>query len=74
MKQETMECLWHQLDHMQLICTMLQTDNRTSTLFNFFAGWMLFLMPSQQYQSTEGSNLVIKIKVLKPCDRIANRL
>jgi len=23
---------WHQLDHMQIICTLLQTDNHTSTL------------------------------------------
>ena len=22
---------WHQLDHMQIICTSLQTDNHTST-------------------------------------------
>jgi len=23
---------WHQLDHMQIICTLLQTDNHASTL------------------------------------------
>jgi len=22
---------WHQLDHMQIICTLLQTDNHAST-------------------------------------------
>ena len=22
---------WHQLDHIQIICTLLQTDNRAST-------------------------------------------
>jgi len=28
---------WHQLDHMQTICTSLQTDNHTNTLsFNFY--------------------------------------
>ena len=28
---------WHQLDHMQTICTMLQTDNYTNTLsLNFY--------------------------------------
>jgi len=40
------------------ICTllMLQTDNHASTLsLNFFAGQMLFLMPNQQCQSTEGN-------------------
>jgi len=23
---------WHQLDHMKIICTLLQTDNHTNTL------------------------------------------
>ena len=28
---------WHQLDHMQTICTSLQTGNHTNTLsFNFY--------------------------------------
>jgi len=31
MKQETMGWKWHQLDHMQITCTSLQTDNHTST-------------------------------------------
>jgi len=31
MKQEMIGCLWHQLDHMQIICTLLQTDNHAST-------------------------------------------
>jgi len=36
MKQEMMGWQQHQLDHMQIICTSLQTDNHTSTsLFNF---------------------------------------
>jgi len=46
---------WHQLHHMQIICTLLQTDNHTSTSsLSFFTGWMPFLPPDQQYQSTEG--------------------
>jgi len=49
---------WHQLDHMQFICTSLQTDNHTSvSSLNFFTGRMLFLMPNQQYQSTESVKL-----------------
>jgi len=28
MKQEMMGWQWHQLDHMQIICTSLQTDNQ----------------------------------------------
>jgi len=31
MKQEMMGWQWHQLDHMQIICTSLQTDNNAST-------------------------------------------
>jgi len=55
MKQEMMGWQWHQLDHMQIICTSLQTDNHASTSsLNFCTGWMLFLTPSQQCQSTEG--------------------
>jgi len=46
---------WHQLDHMQTICTSLQTDNHTNTPSLSFTGRMLFLAPNQQRQSTEGS-------------------
>ena len=46
---------WHQLDHMQTICTSIQTDNHANTAsLNFFTGRMLFLMPNQLCQSTEG--------------------
>jgi len=31
MKQEMMGWQWHQLDHMQIICTSLQTVNHAST-------------------------------------------
>jgi len=31
MKQEMMGWKWHQSDHMQIICTSLQTDNHAST-------------------------------------------
>jgi len=31
MKQEMIGWQWHPLDHMQIICTSLQTDNHTST-------------------------------------------
>jgi len=42
---------WYQLDYMQSICTSLQTDNHARTLS---IGQMLFLMPNQRCQSTEG--------------------
>jgi len=53
-KQEMMGSQWHQLDHMQIICTSLQTDNHASTSsLKFSQGRMLFLTPSQQCPSTE---------------------
>jgi len=55
MNQEMMGWQWHQLDHMQIICTSLQTHKHASTSsLIFFIGQMLFLMPNQQCQSTEG--------------------
>jgi len=49
MKQEMMGWQWHQLDHMQIICTSLQTNNRASN----FTGWMLFLTPNRQSTGPE---------------------
>ena len=49
------EWQWHQLGHMQL-CTLLHTDNHTSTPpLKFFTGQIPFLTPNQQRQSTEGT-------------------
>ena len=43
---------WHQLGRVQA-CTLLQTDNHTSTpLLSIFTGRMPFLPPNQQRQST----------------------
>ena len=54
---------WHQPDHMQVICTLLQTDDHASTSsLSFFTGWMPFLLPNQQHQSTEGAKNVKKYK------------
>ena len=50
------EWQWHQLGHMQ-VCTLLQTDNHTSTPpLSFFIGRMPFLLPNQQCQSIEGTS------------------
>jgi len=58
MKQKMMLWQWHQLYHMQSIYTLLQTDNHASTSsLNFFKR-MLFLMPNQQCQSTEGNKFL----------------
>jgi len=45
------EWQWHQLGHMQ-VCNSLQTDNH-ATMHRLFTGWMPFLLPNQQRQSTE---------------------
>jgi len=55
MKQEMIGWKWHQLDHMQIVCNSLQTDNHASTSsLKFFTGRMRFLTPNQQRQSIEG--------------------
>jgi len=42
---------------MLIIFTSLQTDNHASTSsLTFFIAWMLFLMPNQQCQITEGND------------------
>jgi len=44
------------------VCTLLQTDNHTSTsLLSFFTGQMPFLPPNQQRQSTEGVTITLCI-------------
>ena len=53
-KARDSEWQWHQQGHMQ-VCTLLQTDNHTSTPPLFFTGRMPFLPPNQQRQSTEGN-------------------
>jgi len=45
---------WHQLDHMQIICTLLQTDNHASTSPLSFYRLDTLPAPNQQRRSTEG--------------------
>ena len=56
LEQEMMGWQWHQLDHMQIICTSLQTDNhaRQYSTTQFFTCRTSFLLPNQQRQSIEG--------------------
>jgi len=54
LEQEMMGWQWHQLDHMQIICTSLQTDTTPVPHHSVFTGRMLFLPSNQQCQSTEG--------------------
>ena len=51
---------WCQLDHMQIICTLLMMDNHASTSsLNFFTDQMLFQMPYHQCQSIEGKFILM---------------
>jgi len=66
---ETMGWQWHQLDHMQVICTLLQTDNLTSTTSLFSRAGCSSCHPtnsikalkkSPQYQRNEGKTYTVK--------------
>jgi len=53
------EWQWHLMSHMQ-VCTSLQTDTTPAPHRCFFTGWMPFLPPNQQRQSTEGSKYLLQ--------------
>jgi len=55
-EQEMMGWQWHQLDHMQIICTSLQTDTMPVPHHSVFTDWMPFLPPNQQRQSTKSKS------------------
>jgi len=59
MKQEMTEWQWHQLDHMQIICTSLQTDNHASTSSLNFLQADALSDAQPKCQSTEGSNITM---------------
>jgi len=46
---------WHQLDYMQIVCTLLQTDNHASTSPLSFIGRMPFQPSNERFQSIEGT-------------------
>jgi len=60
---------WHQLGHMQ-VCISLQTDNHASTpQLKFFTGWMPFLPPNEQHQSTEGKLWRLQNECIKSSEK-----
>jgi len=62
---------WHQLDHMQIICTLLQTDNHASTspLTFYRKDALPAAQPTASKQSTEGTpHTSTKLKRI-PCIR-----
>jgi len=59
LEQEMMGWQWHQLDHMQIMCTSLQTDNHASTVPHHSVFYRSHALPVAQppvslCQSTEG--------------------
>ena len=80
MKQEMIRWQWHQLDHMQITCTLLQTNNHASiSSINILRDWMPFLMPNQRHQMKQsfliwllrpsGSVIIVIISVAKHCEQ-----
>jgi len=55
---------WHQLNHLQIMCTLLQTDNHASTS----SGQMPFLTSNQRCQNVK------TLKVSWPCKRQKGQL
>jgi len=45
---------WHQLDHMQIICNLLETDNHASTSSLSLYRPDALPATNQQHQTTEG--------------------
>jgi len=67
MKQEMKEWQWHWLEHLQFICTSLQTENNGSfSSLNFYRSDAL-LTPNQRCQFTERNFVLTKISFLQDC-------
>jgi len=64
--QEMTGWQWHVLDHMQIICTSLQTDSMPVPHHSVFTVRMPFLPPNEQHRSTDGKNNDIN-KCVKIC-------
>jgi len=50
---------WHQLDHMQTVCTSLQTDNYTNISSLNFTGGLLFLTTRKALKGTSWVKFMI---------------
>jgi len=58
MKQEMIGWQWHQLDHMQIIFTSLQTDNHASTSsVNFLQAWYSSWCPTNSVKALKAFKL-----------------
>ena len=65
-KQEMMRWQWHQLDHMQIICTSLQTDNHASTSpQQFLQAGCAFCHPTYSIKSLKAPDICNKLTLLE---------
>ena len=55
---------WHQLDHMQTICILLQTDNHTTPHHSMFTGRLPFVMLNKSVTALKAADTVT-VLVLK---------
>jgi len=61
-KQEMMGWQWHQLDHMRIICTSLQTDNHASTLpFTCLQAAMPSCRPTNSVEALKAKYIILQI-------------
>ena len=72
LEQEMMGWQWHQLDHMQIICTLLQTDNHTSTPTQFLQAGCSSCHPTNSIKALKANDPENEIVKEKP--RKTNRL
>jgi len=59
LEQEMMWWQWHQLDHMQIICSSLQTE--TPVPDSVFTDWMPFLPPTNIVKALKAIGNLLKI-------------
>ena len=73
-KQQMTGRQWHQLDHMQIICTSLQTDNHASTsLLNFLQAGCPLWHPTNSVKALKAQGTATLFPWLRlPADRFQN--
>jgi len=71
MKQEIMRWQWHQLDHMQIVCSSLQTDNHASTPSVFLqAGCSPFLTPYNSVKELKTNEKCVSMEHIPCIDKL----
>ena len=71
LKQEKMGWQWHQLGHMQIICTTLQTDNLASTpSLNFLWAGCVSWRPPNSVKALKVLHVVLEESPLNGCSGV----